>query len=287
MKKKKHRRLTTFGKFFFGTIGVLIIAVVAIFFIPRTATLNYKKEVDGQLEDCTDKVKFLNFVGFKFPELEYTNYTFDSWRDESGRIIENTKWLGSKTINAQITPKTFKISYPEDVTNYVEGLPTTYTYGNAIDLSKYIPDRPGYEFVTWLDVDGKETTEISAGTSGDITIAALYKTGRFAIIYKNIEDAEMPENYVKIKEPNKQVSDLPTPTREGYTFEGWCLDEDLTETVETIDAYDNKDITLYAKWSENEVYYQPEEYVEQPPLEDWQIEEQRLQQFYAENGQTE
>jgi uncharacterized repeat protein (TIGR02543 family) len=44
-----------------------------------------------------------------------------------------------------------------------------------------------------------------------------------------------------------------TPTadivKEGYTFEGWCTDEEKTETVTSITV--EADITLYAKWTAN------------------------------------
>lgn len=47
---------------------------------------------------------------------------------------------------------------------------------------------------------------------------------------------------------------LPTPVREGYTFEGWYLEPDFSGTVlgET-DTYITSDRTYYAKWSAGEV----------------------------------
>lgn len=48
----------------------------------------------------------------------------------------------------------------------------------------------------------------------------------------------------------KDYEDLPTPVRDGYTFEGWYWDLRLTEPV-TGDVDVNKTtVTLYAKWSE-------------------------------------
>ena len=48
----------------------------------------------------------------------------------------------------------------------------------------------------------------------------------------------------------KDYEDLPTPVRDGYTFEGWYWDLRLTEPV-TGDVKVNKTtVTLYAKWSE-------------------------------------
>ena len=47
------------------------------------------------------------------------------------------------------------------------------------------------------------------------------------------------------------ISDmLPVPTREGYTFDGWYLDAELTEKADSILM--KKDITLYAAWKTQE-----------------------------------
>lgn len=51
----------------------------------------------------------------------------------------------------------------------------------------------------------------------------------------------------QIMEDKVIVNDLPTPTREGYYFEGWCSDEELTRVVSQSDTISGN--TLYAKWS--------------------------------------
>lgn len=43
---------------------------------------------------------------------------------------------------------------------------------------------------------------------------------------------------------------LPTPTRDGYTFDGWYLDVDLTEPFTIGALLTNDTLTLYAKWNE-------------------------------------
>ena len=42
---------------------------------------------------------------------------------------------------------------------------------------------------------------------------------------------------------------LPTPVREGYTFEGWYTDQDLTKPVAGDVKVSKASVTLYAKWS--------------------------------------
>ena len=47
----------------------------------------------------------------------------------------------------------------------------------------------------------------------------------------------------------KDYEDLPTPVRDGYTFEGWYWDLRLTEPVTGDVKVDKTTVTLYAKWS--------------------------------------
>lgn len=59
---------------------------------------------------------------------------------------------------------------------------------------------------------------------------------------------------------NGTVSELPVPTREGYTFEGWYTDEALTKPF-TTDTKVTSSIKLYAKWTENPVKPDGDTYV--------------------------
>lgn len=50
----------------------------------------------------------------------------------------------------------------------------------------------------------------------------------------------------------KQYEDLPTPIREGYTFDGWYLDSKLTDPVEDDVKVNRSTVTIYAAWSKDE-----------------------------------
>ena len=78
-----------------------------------------------------------------------------------------------------------------------------------------------------------------------------------------IDDTKVPVNYRP-----RHITDagLPTPTKNGFSFEGWYYDKSLTKKVEANSIYDVKidsgkdsngcdiggqEITLYAKWKKN------------------------------------
>ncbi len=48
--------------------------------------------------------------------------------------------------------------------------------------------------------------------------------------------------------------ELPTPTKEGYVFDGWYTDEGLTEKMASITSGTRGDLTLYASWLQGTEY---------------------------------
>lgn len=54
---------------------------------------------------------------------------------------------------------------------------------------------------------------------------------------------------------DKDVTSLPEPTRQGYIFVGWYIDEGLTNEVDISDFLDKESIILYAKWEEEYPIY--------------------------------
>ena len=79
-----------------------------------------------------------------------------------------------------------------------------------------------------------------------------YLTGRYTITY-NTNGGTMPTDpYVtNFTGKDNVVIDLPTPTRNGYAFAGWCENSELTGTaITSYPAGTRGDKTLYAKWSQ-------------------------------------
>ncbi|MFW5780583.1 MAG: InlB B-repeat-containing protein, partial [Bacillota bacterium] len=60
------------------------------------------------------------------------------------------------------------------------------------------------------------------------------------------------EQIDSVQNNGEDIINLPEPQRQGYTFEGWFLDNDTFENEYT-GAPLTESITVYAKWSVNEV----------------------------------
>ena len=77
-----------------------------------------------------------------------------------------------------------------------------------------------------------------------------YLTGRYTITY-NTNGGTMPTDpYATTFTGKDDAFDLPTPTRTGYAFAGWCEDSELSgTTITSYPANTRGDKTLYAKWA--------------------------------------
>lgn len=87
--------------------------------------------------------------------------------------------------------------------------------------------------------------------------------GGFDIIFNTNSDIVLNSMHVCIACPPNTYLDLPVPTKEGYIFDGWYYDVNLTEKVTALNTIDitpvpiktndcitgYTNITLYAKWN--------------------------------------
>jgi len=112
----------------------------------------------------------------------------------------------------------------------------------------YEPERPtkeGYKFEGWyIDETLENKYEFSVMPEENITLYAKWTRLESTIIF-NTNGGSLIETITKyvgeiIEEPEK-------PTKEGYKFEGWYIDETLENKYE-FSVMPEENITLYAKW---------------------------------------
>ena len=68
------------------------------------------------------------------------------------------------------------------------------------------------------------------------------------VLNEGLLSVDVPNSY----EENVGLENLPIPTRDGYTFDGWYLNDTLVTKIES--TY-NKDVTLVAKWTKIIKFY--------------------------------
>ena len=141
--------------------------------------------------------------------------------------------------SVEVSSRTHDIEYDSEYT----------LYPNGSNMS-----RNGYTFDGWYDASGKKYADADGtcvATWNDIESKHLYPKWipiEYSISYEPNGGTNPDDN------PTKYTVDdylqLKAPTKEGYSFDGWYLDEEFNTKVTSIanGAY-YSDLTLYAKWS--------------------------------------
>lgn len=162
---------------------------------------------------------------------------------------------------------TYNITYELNGGTISESYATTYTVKDSITLPT--PTKDGYDFIGW-DENATIFAEIPTGSTGNRQFTAAWAEQVYSITY-NWNEGTMPESYVTKFSGEVEVI-LPTPTRTGYSFDGWYASEtfDSYQKVETIPVGFKQDLTLYAKWN---------------PIIPWAVSSTGTY-YFAQNGDT-
>ena len=113
------------------------------------------------------------------------------------------------------------------------------------------PTKDKYDFKGWYK-DGEFTTqvtEITQGTTGNITLYAKWELVSYTITYELDGGTNAPENPAGYNVETGTIT-LKDPAKAGYTFEGWYKDGEFTTQVTEITQGTTGNITLYAKWEQ-------------------------------------
>ena len=208
--------------------------------LPASVTVNYGKTVAEPTE---------------VPER--LGYTFAGWGfDFTSPIYNDT------VITAKWTLNTYTITYDANGGQFMSGVADTRTisygteYGKLLDGTQV--QRDGAKFLGWTTKKDNKATLVKEQdkylVEDDTTLYALWEITGVSVTYVTNGGKVVDENGVDvtIKNNNEQlpygttVNDVRAAAKDGLKFEGWYLDEGLTE------AYDNApltgSITLYAKY---------------------------------------
>ena len=193
-----------------------------------------------------------------------TGYTWKGWySNNSGTgdaLSSNQSYTRSITANTTIyavyTANTYTVNLNQEEATEQGTSSVTATYDAAMPKIDELPARTGYTF------DGYYTEKNGGGTQyykADGTSAKNWKIASNSTLYAKWT----PINYTIRYNTNGGNSianktytietatfDLPTPTKTGYTFDGWYTKSDFTDTkVTQIVKGTTGDKAFYAKWT--------------------------------------
>jgi uncharacterized repeat protein (TIGR02543 family) len=206
------------------------------------------------LGGSTVNSQFIESNGFLSPpSVSREGHTLEGWYTSinNGSTLE-FKWdffidkvNFDFTLYAKWNVNQYTITFETNGGNSIQ----SQTYDFAESLSLLTPIRAGHTFAGWYTNAGL-TTSFTSNTmpASDLNLYAKWTINQYTITFETnggSSVASITGNYgVSVSAPND-------PTREGYTFNGWYSDTNLTQTY-LFDTMPASNITLYAKWNVNQ-----------------------------------
>ena len=228
------------------------------------ATIN-SQDLPVVLENPADK------LGYEFSYWGYNSVSILEIDNDGNFLItkedlESIDADGDNIVNIYAYWDTveYKLNFAYNVDGVIP--PTNYGYDDAtyniedvidLTLAGNQPQKRGYNFEGWFsDADFSQPITQISGSTGELTIYGQFTKMDLVISFANgeFEDIEFDYGASAYDHDNiKGVLEGLTPTREGYTFDGWYTDASLSESsrVGLYYTFGDTSVMLYAKWTEN------------------------------------
>ena len=229
-----------------------------------TVTFDYN---DGKTGNATVDVAQDTAIGAaKMPkDPTKKGYTFEGWFNGETKLTADTMISGDVTYTAKWTAIQYTIKFDKNAADAVGSMDDiSAAYDEEVQLPLCAFTREGYTFTGWGSYKGEDKVKNLAGKDGAVvTLKASWRGLPVNVIANlNYSDAEnivrtgaVGSNYNYIVKPDggTQYSELESPVRPGYIFDGWFdaaeggskISPQYKFTAE--DAENGK--TLYAHWT--------------------------------------
>ncbi len=203
----------------------------------------------GELEDGEKTQATQDHKLAELPEPTREGYTFEGWftaEEDGERVTADTVFTGDATVYAY-WEREYTVTFDPKGGELEDGEKTQATQDHKLaELPE--PTREGYTFEGWFtaEEDGERVTADTVFT-GDATVYAYWEQEYTVTFDPN--GGELADGEATQITQNKKLATLPTPTREGYTFEGWFAAKEGGQKVGT-DSVFAADFTVYARWKQ-------------------------------------
>ena len=213
---------------------------------PPPAYVEYLYEVGSSYKIS---ISFGN--GYTLPIPTRNGYAFDGWYNGE-KLLESGIW--TTTSDVVLVARWERIEY--SITYNLNGgtnSPNNSTYYSVFDdVTLSAPTRPGYIFLGWTGSNG-DVPQVDLNFNGtvrcDLEYTAHWEVDVFTVDYVLNGGTNPSKNPTAITVLDEFA--LKDPTRTGYTFKGWYLDDAFTLPVSSLSNI-TSDITLYARFIANQ-----------------------------------
>ena len=231
------------------------------------ATAGYHVDYDLNWQDDSNDVVYTEFVkhgetatGYANPSREGFKFAgwyvdpacttaYDFTQPVTNNMILYAKW------EANVYLVQFNNGYGGIYEEGTPWAPQEIPYNGILSKPTEVPTRPGYTFNGWyLDPEGTKGCFNENGqcvVTTDMVIYAGWKQNDYWLVYHNVDLASNKDQFQDYEIHYGDVIRQPVdPIQEGYTFQGWYLDEACTEPATFPITVGEKQVDLYAKWVE-------------------------------------
>ena len=208
----------------------------------------------GSLSNAIDS--YVYGIGTNLPVPTKEGFRFTGWKNASNQIVNNISSTASGDIEltAQWEQITFLYAYSNNGTITKD----TYNYGTAVYVPQAPTDAPSENatFVGWYDTrTGNKVTngaEITL-TKDTVLVAKWNYANVYGIGYDLGGGQFASQPVITFAYPTQTSVNLLTPTKEGYTFDGWTIDGHASVTGNRLTITSGENILLTANWKKSVV----------------------------------
>lgn len=153
---------------------------------------------------------------FTLPTATRTGYTFDGWYKGSTKFDDYSKWETESdvTLTAKWTGKSYTVSLNANGGS-CSSKSVSVVYGSSYSLPT--PSKTGYVFKGWFR-SGTKFTDGIWNYDGSVTLTAEWEQAKYTITL-DAGGGTCSPNSISVTYGGKVQ--LPTPSRTGFTFQGW------------------------------------------------------------------
>ena len=185
----------------------------------------------------------------ELPTPTKTGYTFNGWYTlSSGGTKVNTPYkpTSNVTLYAHWTANEYTVTFNPGDKGTVSPTSKKVTY-NQLYGELPTPVRQGYKFVGWFNSsDNKVENTTTVKITKNETLTAKWLGAEYTVTF-NPDGGEVTPTSKKVQNEGK-YGELPTPTKTGYTFNGWYNTAGTKiESTTTVNITSNE--TLTARWN--------------------------------------
>ncbi len=211
------------------------------------ATANeYEITLDPLGATLNENTRKIAFDGeYTLPTLTKKGYEFGGWKNGQELVATSGVWTidSDVKLTAVWTAKTYEVALNKnDGTAAPET--KTVTFDKAYDLGT--PEKTGYDFLGWRTTEGIFPTTGTWTNDSNLSLTASWQAKTYTVTF-NVNGGNALASNTQTVTYGVAPASFPQPTREGYTFDGWKLGNEILSPA-TPWSYDGN-AELTASWS--------------------------------------